>query len=185
MRGGAVVAILDNMTRAALLLLLVVVVGAIAARGFRRPPLVASNPYCRRGNPLTGIYHPDRLHVRSRCRIATGTVQAIKFEDFDGDIHIDLRLDDTDRGLLSDGNARTGGNLVVEVIPRDRLRVVVPEVGAHVTVAGPWVDDTTHDWREIHPAWWVSAGTILPPTPRELSRATILLNGGGGGGDPG
>ncbi len=174
------------MTRAALLLVLVLAIGVIAARVFRRPPIVATNPYCRMGSPLSGIYHPDRLRVRSRCRTATGVVAAVKFEDFDGDVHIDLRVDDADRSLLSPGNSHVGGSLVVEVIPQDRLHVAVPEVGSRVTVVGPWVEDTTHDWQEIHPAWWISAGRIVPPTPRELARATLLLNGGGGGGaDPG
>jgi hypothetical protein len=28
------------------------------------------------------------------------------------------------------------------------------------------VPDTQHGWNEIHPAWWVSAGTIQPPLSR-------------------
>src|SRR5207248_9158803 len=116
------------------------------------------SPYCRQGDPLFGVYHPDRLRVKKRCILATGTVEQVKFEEFDGDVHVDLRPDPEFAGLLSDGNDRVGGNLVVEIIPQDRLRVSVPHVGSRVSVVGPYVDDTTHDWREIHPAWWVSSG---------------------------
>ena len=77
--------------------------------------------------------------------------------------HVDLRPDPEYADLLSDGNGRVGGNLVVEIISQDRLRVSVPEVGSRVSVVGPYVDDTTHDWREIHPAWWVSSGRIVAP----------------------
>jgi len=128
---------------------------------------------------MAGVYHPARLHVRSRCAVATGVVEKVKFEDYDGDVHIDLRPDEASRRLLSDGNDQVGGNLVVEIIPQDRATVSIPDVGATVTVVGPWVDDETHGWREIHPAWWISAGRIVPATPHELERVQSLLNGAG------
>jgi hypothetical protein len=138
------------------------------------------SPYCRGGNPLAGIYHPQRLHVKSRCRAANGTVRQVKFEEYDGDVHIDLRLDPGQEQLLSDGNARVGGNLVVEVIPQDRSRVALPAEGARVQVVGPWVEDTQHGWNEIHPAWWISAGTIHPASEQELRAARLLLQGAQG-----
>ena len=48
----------------------------------------------------------------------------MKFEEFDGDVHVDLRTDD-------------GEKLVVEVIPQDRGVVPIPDTGARVTVVGP------------------------------------------------
>jgi hypothetical protein len=105
----------------------------------------------------------------------SGLVTRVKFEPYDGDVHIDLRLDDRDRGLLSAGNDQVGGELVVEVVPEDRGRVRIPAVGTRVTVVGPWVDDTHHDWMEIHPAWWISSGRIIPASPSELRRARELL----------
>ncbi|MDX6505579.1 MAG: hypothetical protein QOG06_223 [Gaiellaceae bacterium] len=133
------------------------------------------SPYCRGGSPVAGVYHPSRLRVKSRCRVAVGTVSKVKFEVYDGDVHVDLRLDPAYEGLLSDGNARVGGNLVVELIPQDRSRVAVPEEGARVEVVGPWVEDGEHGWNEIHPAWWVSAGRIQPATAAELRAAQLLL----------
>ncbi len=149
----------------------------VAACSLRRQVALPS-PYCRGGNPEAGVYHSHRLRVKSRCRVATGTVSKVKFEEYDGDVHIALRPDPPYEKLLSDGNDRLGGNLVVEIIPQDRSRVAVPEEGARIEVVGPWVDDTQHGWNEIHPAWWVSAGTIQPASEQELRAARLLLSGG-------
>jgi hypothetical protein len=135
------------------------------------------SPYCRGGPPLAGVYHPQRLVVKSRCSVAVGIVRKVKFEPYDGDVHVDLRLDPAFESLLGDGNGRIGGNLVVELIPRDRSRVAVPDEGARVQVVGPWVDDTEHGWNEIHPAWWVSAGRIQPATAAELRAVQSLIQG--------
>jgi hypothetical protein len=128
---------------------------------------------------MAGVYHAERLNVKSRCAVAVGTVGRVKFEAYDGDVHVDLRLDPGYERLLDDGNARVGGNLVVEVIPYDRSRVAIPEEGARVEVVGPWVADTQHGWNEIHPAWWVSTGAIQPASALELRRAQLLLQAGG------
>ena len=151
-------------------------VSCAAACSLRRPAAPAS-PYCRGDSPLAGVYHPQRLRVKSRCRVAIGTVRKVKFEAYDGDVHLDLRLDPGYEGLLSAGNGQVGGNLVVEIIPQDRSRVAVPLEGTRIEVVGPWVDDTQHGWNEIHPAWWVSAGRIEPASPTELRKAQLLLQG--------
>jgi hypothetical protein len=135
------------------------------------------SPYCRGGNPLVGVYHPERLRVRSACQVAVGTVSKVVFEAYDGDVHVDLRLERGYEGLLADGNARVAGNLVVELIPQDRSRVAVPEEGARIEVVGPWVEDDQHGWNEIHPAWWVSAGRIEPATAAELRAVQLLIQG--------
>lgn len=166
-----------RLVTATAVLALAVLLAVVVVRRERPEPL--PSPRCRDGSPLAGVYHPARLHVRSRCRIASGVVERVKFERFDGDVHLDLRLDDQDRGLLSSGNDQVGGNLVVEIIPQDRGTVSVPDIGAHVTVVGPWVDDQTHDWREIHPAWWISEGRIQPATSEELKRVRELLGSPG------
>src|SRR5438034_4743428 len=148
----------------------------VAACSLRRPPAPPS-PYCRGGSPMAGVYHPQRLKVKSRCRVAIGTVTHVKFEAYDGDVHVDLRPDPGYEQLLSDGNGRVGGNLVVEIIPQDRSRVAVPAEGARIEVVGPWVSDTEHGWNEIQPAWWASAGAIEPATAAELRAAQLLLQG--------
>ena len=45
-------------------LFLVCCAAACSLRRQAAPP----SPYCRGGNPLAGVYHPQRLHVKSRCR---------------------------------------------------------------------------------------------------------------------
>jgi hypothetical protein len=135
------------------------------------------SPYCRSGDPLAGVYHPSRLVVKNRCRVASGTVEVVRFEAYDGDVHVELRLDPGQDGLLSRGNERLAGNLLLEIVPTDRASVPVPRVGARVSVVGPLVDDTTHGWREIHPAWAISSGTIVPASTGELRRLRLLLSG--------
>ena len=155
-----------------------IVVAALAGWGLtaRRvgPP---PSPYCRSGDPLASVYHPSRLVVKSRCRVAVGTVEVVRFEDYDGDVHIELRLDPGQDGLVSRGNDRIGGNLLLEIVPLDRERVPIPRVGERVSAVGPLVDDTAHGWREIHPAWAISSGTIVPASAQELRRFRLLLSG--------
>jgi hypothetical protein len=158
-------------------LLTLVLVVLVAAGCFLRRAGPPPSPHCRSGSPLVGVYHPERLKVKSRCRVAVGTVEKVKPEVYDGDIHLELQLDRGQEALLSSGNARVGGTLIVEIIPWDRSRVLVPEVGQRIEVVGPWVDDTAHGWNEIHPAWWISAGTVRPASADELRRADRLLRG--------
>ena len=160
------------------------VLGALAAvvlaGGYRaaiRPRAAPPSLYCRSGDPLVGVYHQSRLVVRSRCRVASGTVEVVKFEAYDGDVHVELRLDEGQSGLLSSGNDRLGGNLLLEIVPTDRARVPIPRVGSRIGVVGPLVDDTSHGWREIHPAWAISSGTIVPASAEELRRLRLLLSG--------
>lgn len=142
-----------------------------------RREVAPASPYCRGGSPLAGVYHPSRLRVKSRCRVVVGTVRKVVFEQYDGDVHIDLRPDDP--SLLAAGNERVGGNLIVELIPFDRSRVAVPDEGTRIEVVGPWVEDGQHGWNEIHPAWWISAGRVEPASAAELRAAQLLLQGNG------
>jgi hypothetical protein len=96
----------------------------------------------------------------------------------DGDIHLQLRLDAPDRGLLNAGNAEEGGNLVVEAVCQfppmqaDAIRICasdpdplsgpLPNVGTHVWVEGRYVVEVQHGaWAEVHPLyrWGVIAQT--------------------------
>jgi len=161
------------MRRPVVLLVLCTVAAGCALRRSGPPP----SPYCRSGSPLVGVYHPERLKVQARCVRAAGTVEQVKFEQYDGDVHFELRLDPGQARLLGSGNGRVDGTLVVEIIPWDRARVRVPTVGRRVEVVGPWVADNAHGWNEIHPAWWVSDGTIEPASSDELHRVDLLLRG--------
>ena len=157
--------------RAVPLVVVALLAGGCYLRRVGPPP----SPHCRSGSPLVGVYHPERLKVKSRCRVATGTVEKVKFEQYDGDVHLELRVDQTN--LLARGNDQVGGTLIVEIIPWDRWRVRLPSEGQRIEVIGPWVDDTAHGWNEIHPAWWISAGTIEPASADELHKVDLLLRG--------
>jgi hypothetical protein len=130
----------------------------LVIRPHEQPP---PSPYCRGGPPLAGVYHSPRLEVKKRCAVATGVVTKVKFEAFDGDVHVGLHTSE--------------GDLVVEVIPQDRATVPIPQTGTRVTVVGPKVWDTAHGWPEIHPAWWISSGRIVPASTQEAARAELLL----------
>ena len=139
-----------------------VAVAALAAallwpRRSEPPP----SPFCRVGTPLVGVYHPDRLRIRKRCAVRSGAVTRVRFEEYDGDVHIELQTPD--------------GRLIAEIIPQDRAVVPVPAEGSNVTVVGPLVDDLEHGWPEIHPAWWISSGTVRLASTGELERADTLL----------
>lgn len=153
------------MRRLELALLVFVIALAVALLLVRPRSEPPPSPYCRGGPPLAGVYHSDRLAVRKHCAVAEGVVTDVKFEAYDGDVHIRLRTPD-------------GSLLVVEVLPQDRDAVAIPDTGQRVQVVGPRVDDLEHGWPEIHPAWWISAGRILPASPRELARAQALLRDG-------
>jgi hypothetical protein len=145
-------------------LMLVLVIGALTLLLLVVRPHAAAppSPHCRSGQPLAGVYHSARLEVKNRCAVASGVVTSVKFEEFDGDVHVDLRTD-------------AGEKLVVEVIPQDRDVVPIPDSGARIKVVGPSVWDTAHDWGEIHPAWWISSGRIVPASTQEVARVESLL----------
>ena len=89
-------------------LLPLVLAGLLAGGCSLRSAAPPASPHCRSGSPLAGVYHPARLKVKSRCRVAVGTVEKVKQEFYDGDVHIELKLDRGQEGLLSSGNARVG-----------------------------------------------------------------------------
>ena len=120
---------------------------------------------CRAGDPLAGVYHPQRLQVLAACAQVTGTIGSEKPET-DGDLHVRVRLDPGQERYLNSFNDRDQqGDLVVELIcvgqvtqadavsacAANSLHVAAPPTGTHVRVTGPWVTDLHHGWNEIHP----------------------------------
>ncbi|MGH7904729.1 MAG: hypothetical protein ACREPA_11500, partial [Candidatus Dormibacteraceae bacterium] len=127
--------------------------------------LSLSRPSCPPGDPLAGVYHPDRLRLLARCREARGVAVLVRDES-DGDHHIWIRLDAGFTGMARDKDFYDGTpELVLEIIPRCPGRpadseaaaacpaseLPVPAAGDHVDVWGPYVMDLDHDWAEIHP----------------------------------
>jgi hypothetical protein len=76
----------------------------------------------------------------------------------DGDFKFFLNLDEKFKFLANEkNNEKTGGFLVVEILPPDQGTngVILPKDGDHVHVWGAWVTDKPKGWHEIHPTWKV------------------------------
>jgi hypothetical protein len=146
----------------------------------------AKYPGCHtEGDPRAGVNTPLRLLVRDPCIRVRGIAGCIFTDKGDGDTHIALLLNAADAAkYLTPGNAswtcdsdqgsNTAPRLVIEVIPQhcvvrpdncaDRGHFTdppIPKNGQHVTITGPWVQDTSTKqgrtlWSEIHPAWRIT-----------------------------
>jgi hypothetical protein len=132
-------------------------------------PVPAAGTACTPGDQDPFVYRPARLQVINPCVRATGTVVSLSLEA-DGDVHMNLRLDEAYRGLLNAGNDHEDGNLIVEPVcqippmqaeairvcasdPNPDLRPL-PPVGAHVWMEGRHVLDLQHySWAELHPLY--------------------------------
>lgn len=136
---------------------------------------------------MTHVYHSYRLHVLSACEHVTGIVEIIRVEA-DGDYHILVHVDpnqpDPQGGAWINACNTTclggaeHGDLVTEPVCMHPITqadavsacvgysnpAVLPKVGDHVIVSGPWVKDNDHGWLEIHPATYqVIAALSEPP----------------------
>ncbi len=112
---------------------------------------------CKKGDVLNGAENRKDLEVLSKCELAVGIVKHTKKMD-DGDYKFLLKVDNKYKFLLNDKNQKkTGGYLVVEIVPKDQdsKNIKLPKSGDRVKVWGSWVTDKPKGWHEIHPAWKV------------------------------
>ena len=79
---------------------------------------------CPAGDPLRGVYHPSRLHVLGTCVTYTGTVRDFRHEP-DGDYHVYV-IPGPGMERFLDARSRQYGDLVVELLPGQRLPVPSP-----------------------------------------------------------
>ena len=123
---------------------------------------------CVPGDQDGYTYRPARLKALLPCIRVVGTVVSSEAEQ-DGDIHINVRLDDAYRGVLVAGNDFEDGNLIVEPVCQlpplqaDAIRVCaadpaplgsLPMIGDHVWLEGRYVLDLQHHaWAELHPLY--------------------------------
>ena len=146
--------------------------GACSPSAAPKTPLptgnAASVPSCAPGDQDPYAYRPARLHVLAPCLRVVGTVEESSTEA-DGDVHLNVRLDDAYRGILVDGNSFEDGDLIVEPVchipplQADAIRVCagdpdpltdVPKVGDRVWLEGRYVLDLQHHgWAELHPLY--------------------------------
>ena len=128
---------------------------------------------CPPGDQDRYVYRPARLQLLAPCIRVIGTIVG-RSTEADGDIHLNVRLDDAYRSLLRSGNDFEDGALIVEPVCQiappqaDAIRVCaadpdpldrVPHIGDHVWLEGRYVLDLQHhDWAELHPLYrWGAA----------------------------
>jgi hypothetical protein len=113
---------------------------------------------CRSGEVLAGASNKKDLKVLSNCEEIIGTVKHTKKMN-DGDYKFALKVRDQYKDLLNKiNNKKTGGFLIVEIVPKDQKNnkdVVKPKTGDKVDVWGAWVTDKPKGWHEIQPTWKV------------------------------
>ena len=113
---------------------------------------------CKTSKFLKGASNKKDLKILSECEKAVGKVKHVE-EMPDGDYKFLLKLEKEYKSLLNkDNKKKTGGNLVVEIVPKDQdsKYVELPDKGDSVEVWGAWVIDKPKGWNEIHPAWKVT-----------------------------
>lgn len=144
--------------------------------------LTVSKPVCV-GDPHAHVYSPDRLQLLAACIELTGTVDLEKAQP-DGDYHVRLHLDpgQTCAGqpcLDADNVSQQGGDLILEPVCENPVTqadavaacqgyhnpLVLPPLGSHVVVMGPFVLDTDHGWNEIHPLESITVVGASSPSP--------------------
>ena len=132
---------------------------------------------CVPGDQDPYVWRPARLQVISACLRVTGTLMEISEAEADGDILMELLLDAPYVSLLTAGNDRDNGHLVLEAVCQytppliealricasdpDPYRGPFPQIGDHIWVEGRYSLDLWHGSQaELHPLYrW---GTITP-----------------------
>ena|GEM_PF-1830790 len=141
----------------------------------------ASNEGACTADRTAHVYNPDRLQLLADCITVTGTI-ASETPQADGDYHVRLKLDagqacGAQPCLDAKNVSDQAGDLILEPVCENpisqadavaacegyRNPLVLPVVGRHVEVTGPFVLDADHGWNEIHP---LESMMVIPgPTP--------------------
>ena len=113
------------------------------------------------------MHNPDRLQDLDPCKHAAGVVVDVAYED-DGDYHVWFTVDQGFENLLnSEDHFQARAAMLAEITPDcpastnppdarsaagcPKSKLQIPVIGDHIAIDGPWVLDTDHGWREIHP----------------------------------
>ncbi len=151
-----------------MMVLVLIVASAAIAAGLYYYHAPGSSGCSDPDNISSHVYKPSRLQQVKACITASGTVDNV-LSEADGDYHVRLSLDSQYSNLTNSANVQYQyGTLVVEVIcartvtQQDAIapcqgytnRILIPNIGQHITVTGPYVLDTDHYyWAEIHPVY--------------------------------
>ena len=112
---------------------------------------------CRSGDVLKGAENKKDLKLLSKCETARGIVHDVHKHMKDGDYKFQLDVQKKYKDLLNKGNnkKRIGGNLIVEIVPKDRKSSETTEERLGCSDVECLGERQTKRWNEIHPAWKV------------------------------
>ena len=112
------------------------------------------SPFCRKGDPLAGVYNPKRFRILSACEIGSGIVNSVILQA-DGSAWVEVALDHQYSKLLGPGNiSQLGGQLVLEEVSADLASML--SKGEQISFVGPLVDDTNGEFNAIVPVWSIT-----------------------------
>jgi hypothetical protein len=126
-----------------------------------------TDPSCPSKDQATyGAYNSTRLVLHDSCQHLVGTVQDVEGGESDGDLDIYVNVDPEYASLTGapqniDNLRRysNGGNLLIELMPRDAPHISPPKPGDKVDVYGAYVFDSQHGFYEIHPIFSMSTSS--------------------------
>ncbi len=103
------------------------------------------NNNCKSNKVFKGASNQKDLKILSECEKVVGKVKHVQ-EMPDGDFKFLWKLN-------KDNKKKTGGNLVVEIVPKDQNSkyIELSHKGDKVEVWGTWIIDEPKGWNEIHP----------------------------------
>ena len=109
--------------------------------------------------PCNRVHHPKRLVILDSSKTLNGKIEKVE-SDIDGDIHIQLKIQDTSL-LVKNNYKNENGCMVGEIVCAVpsvfpicwfyRNKITIPKEGDSVEIEGPYVFDKTHGITEIHP----------------------------------
>ena len=111
------------------------------------------------------VYNPSRLQTLASCITVTG-IASRTIQEADGDMHIWITLNAANSSYSNSPDIHNG-DLVAEIVcvyPITQWdatgvcgnytnQIALPASGDNVIVSGPYVLDTLHNWKEIHPVY--------------------------------
>jgi hypothetical protein len=109
--------------------------------------------------PCNRVHHPKRLVILDSSKTLSGKIEKVE-SDIDGDIHIQLKIQDTSL-LVKNNYKNENGCMVGEIVCAVpsvfpicwffKNKITIPKEGDSVEIEGPYVFDKTHGITEIHP----------------------------------
>lgn len=148
-----------------ILLMMIVPILIVWSNSLNRPDALHANrdaslpsPFCRKGDPLAGIYNPLRYRVLSSCEIASGTVDSTS-PRADGSLWIRVVVDSKYSKLIGPGNISSQkGLLILEVGAQDT--VTAPSLPERISFVGPLVFDVENQFNAISPVWSITPSQV-------------------------